>query len=352
MPRPHDQTIRPRELALDRTVPSSAMKPLVVRVFPLLVATLFAAPACHKQSPGDAGLVLSGNIETTDAQLSFKIAGRMTERPVREGQPVKRDQLVARLDDVEQRQQLAIREAELAAAEATLADLEAGPRRQEIAAAEAGLRSAEAEQHRAQVDFTRQTHLLKQAAISTREFDAAEAQLKVAAARVAEAAERLALLNEGARPQTIAQARARVGQARAAVALAQTQVENTRLLSPLDGVVLSHVAEPGEFVAPGTPVITVADLAHVWVRAYVDPLALGRLKHGQRLPVRTDAFPGRTFEGTVGFIASEAEFTPKSVQTTQERVKLVYRIKVDLENPQGDLKPGMPADVVLGTEGS
>lgn len=315
----------------------------------LLLVTFFVAAACQRQARDGDPLVVSGNIETTDAQLSFKIPGRVVERPVMEGQPVKRDQLIARLDDVEQRQQLALREAELAAAQATLADLEAGSRPQEIAAAEAALRSAEAEQHRAQVDFTRQSELLKQAAISTREFDAADAQLKVTAARVAEARERLALVREGARPQAIAQARARVQQAQAAVALAQTQVENTRLLSPLDGVVLSHVAEPGEFVSPGTPIVTVADLAHVWVRAYVDQRFLGLLKHGQKVPVRTDAFPDRTFQGTVGFISSEAEFTPKSVQTTKERVKLVYRIKVDLENPQGELKPGMPADVVLGT---
>jgi HlyD family secretion protein len=129
------------------------------------------------------------------------------------------------------------------------------------------------------------------------------------------------------------------------VALAETQLDNTRLASPLTGVVLSHNIEPGEYVSPGTPVVTVAELARVWVRAYVNQTDLGRIRLGQKVAVRTDTFPEKTYEGTVGFIASEAEFTPKTVQTVKERVKLVFRVKVDLANPNDELKPGMPADV-------
>ena len=147
--------------------------------------------------------------------------------------------------------------------------------------------------------------------------------------------------------ETIRQARARLEQARAALGLAEIQLENTRLLCPLSGVVLSHNIEAGEYVSPGTPVVTVADTAHVWVRAYLAQPDLGRIRHGQKLAVRTDAFPGREFSGVVGFISSEAEFTPKTVQTPKERVKLVFRIKVNLENPKDELKPGMPADIVI-----
>jgi HlyD family secretion protein len=174
-----------------------------------------------------------------------------------------------------------------------------------------------------------------------------EAQLKVAEAKAAEAAERLKLVQAGPRAETILQARARAAQAQAAVALAETQLDHTRLVSPMAGVVLSHNIEPGEFVAAGTPVVTVADTVHVWVRAYLDQSDLGRVRHGQKVVVRTDSFPGRDFAGTVGFIASEAEFTPKTVQTPKERVKLVFRLKVDVENPKDELKPGMPADVVI-----
>jgi HlyD family secretion protein len=304
--------------------------------------------ACRRGPEARSGeLWLSGNIEVTDAQLSFKLPGRVSERLVAEGDRVTAGQLIARLDDVEQRQELALRQAELAAAKAMLAELEAGSRPQEIAAIEAALRSAEAERDRARLDFNRQQELLGKAAISGREFEAAQAQLKVAEARAGEASERVKLVREGPRPETILQARARVEQATAGVALAQTRIDNARLNSPLAGVVLSHHVEPGEFVAAGTPLATVADLSHVWVRVYLNQTDLGRIRHGQKVMVRTDSFPDKRYEGSIGFIAADAEFTPKTVQTPKERVKLVFRVKVDLANPNDELKPGMAADVII-----
>ena len=311
-------------------------------------AALLALAACGRGPAGAAGnLVVSGNIEVTDAQLGFKVPGRVAARLVSEGERVKDGQLVARLDDAEQRAQLSLRRAELAGAEAALAELEAGSRPQEIAAVEATLRSTEAERDRARLDFARQQELRVKEAIDERDLEASQAQLKIAEARAAEAGERLKLVKEGPRAEDIAQGRARVEQARAAVALAETQLDNTRLASPLTGVVLSHNIEPGEYVSPGTPVVTVAELARVWVRAYVNQTDLGRIRLGQKVAVRTDTFPDKTYEGTVGFIASESEFTPKTVQTVKERVKLVFRVKVDLANPNDELKPGMPADVTF-----
>jgi HlyD family secretion protein len=315
----------------------------------LLVGALsLLANGCHRQQRAHKGeLTLSGNIEVVDAQLAFKLPGRVAERRVSEGERVTQGQLVARLDDSEQAQELALRRAELAATEAMLAELEAGSRPQEIASAEAALRSTEAERDRAKLEFTRQQELLAKAAIASREFEAAQAQLKVADARVRETGERLKLVQEGPRAETIQQARARREQAAAAVALAQTRLDYTKLVSPLNGVVLSHNIEAGEYVSAGTPIATVADLAHVWVRAYVNQTDLGRIRLGEKVAVRTDSFPDKNYEGTIGFIASDAEFTPKTVQTPKERVKLVFRIKVDLANPNGELKPGMPADVVF-----
>lgn len=315
----------------------------------VLIAAMLLFGACARQQNGarPGELVLSGNIEVTDAQLAFKVPGRVAERLVAEGQRVTAGQLVARLDDAEQTQELALRRAELAATQAMLAELEAGARPQEIAAADAVVRSAEAERERTRLDFTRQQELLERNAISTREFEAAQAQLKVANARAAESTERAKLIKAGPRSETIQQARARVDQATAAVALAQARLDNTRLSSPLTGVVLSHNIEPGEFVSAGTPIATVADTVHMWVRAYVNQTDLGRVQHGQKVAVRTDTFPNKTYEGTIGFIASEAEFTPKTVQTPKERVKLVFRIKVDVANPNDELKSGMPADVIV-----
>jgi len=311
-------------------------------------AALLGLAACTRGPAGRAGdLVVSGNLEVTDAQLGFKIPGRVTARPVSEGDRVAAGQLIARLDDADQQQQLALRRAELAGAAAALAELEAGSRPEEIAAAAATLRSAEADRDRARLDFARQQELRAKDAIADRELEASQAQLAVAEARAAEAAERFTLVQKGPRAEDIAQGRARADQARAAMALAEIQLDNTRLTSPLTGVVLSHNIEPGEFVAAGTPVVTVADTAHVWVRAYVDQTDLARVHLGQTVAVRTDAFPGKTYPGTVGFIASEAEFTPKTVQTPKERVKLVFRVKVDLANPNDELKPGMPADAII-----
>lgn len=314
----------------------------------LLAALLFSLAACSRNNSSPTGtLVLSGNIEVVDAQLGFKIPGRVLERTISEGQRVTTGQPIARLDDIEQRQQLDLRRAELTAANAALADLEAGSRPQEIAAAEATLRSAEAERDRAKIDFSRFEDLRTKEVVTARDYDSAQALLRVAEARVTEATERLKLVREGARAELIAQAKARVQQATATVALAETQVENTRLASPLTGTVISHNIEPGEFVAAGTPIVTVADTLHTWVRAYIHQTDLGRVRLGQKLVVHTDTAPGKDFEGTVSFIASEAEFTPKTVQTTKERVKLVFRIKVDVLNPQDELKPGMPADVLI-----
>ena len=320
--------------------------PLLRVVFLASLPWWFAA--CSRQSESQTGdLVLSGNVEITDAQLGFKVPGRVVERGVSEGDRVDAGQLIARLDDAEQRETLALRRAEQSAAEAALADLEAGSRPQEIAAAGATVRSAQAELDRARLEFKRSQDLQGKEVISDRDFEVAQAQLKVAEAGVAEAGEHLKLLQAGARADTINQARARLEQTRASVALATTQLENTRLLSPLTGVVLSHNVEPGEYVSAGTPLATVAAIAPLWVRAYVNQTDLGRIHLGEKVAVRNDTFPEKSYDGTIAFIATEAEFTPKTVQTPKERVKLVFRIKVDVANPRDELKSGMPADVII-----
>jgi HlyD family secretion protein len=298
--------------------------------------------------PADDGTIrVSGNIEVDDARLAFKVPGILVERAVSEGGAVTLGQVVARLDDTEQVQQVEVQRAEVAAAAAALADLEAGSRPQEIEAAKATVESTAAESRRAALEFERQRELRESRTISAREFEVAEAALAVAEARAAEATERLKLIVEGPRVETINQARARLEQTRAALALAERRLEFTKLVSPLTGVVLSKNIEPGEFVAPGTAVITVADTSKVWLRAFVNETDLGKIHLGQPVEVSTDSFPGKTYRGTLAFIASEAEFTPKTVQTNKERVKLVFRVKIDLENDDGELKPGMPADAAF-----
>ena len=154
-------------------------------------------------------------------------------------------------------------------------------------------------------------------------------------------------MRRGPRAEHIEHARERVAQAQELLALAETRLGYTMLTSPLSGLVLGEHVEAGEQVVAGTPVVTVGDLATVWLRGYIDETDLGRVKVGQKVRVRSDTYPDRAYEGSVSFIASEAEFTPKSVQTAKERVKLVYRIKVDVPNPALELKPGMPADAEI-----
>lgn len=319
-----------------------------------LAATVMALSllAASCSGPQDDGAIrVSGNIEVDDARLAFKVPGLLVERAVSEGGTVTQGQIVAQLDDTEQIQQVAVQRSEVAAAAAALADVEAGSRPQEIDSAKATVESTAAEARRAALEFERQRELRETRTISAREFEVAEAALAVAQARAAEASERLKLIIEGPRIETVNQSRARLEQSRAALALAERRLEFTKLVSPLTGVVLSDNVEPGEFVAPGTAVITVADTSKVWLRAFVNETDLGKIHLGQPVDVSTDSFPDKTYRGTVAFIASEAEFTPKTVQTNKERVKLVFRVKIDLENDHGELKPGMPADAVIKPRG-
>ncbi|MCM2273882.1 MAG: HlyD family efflux transporter periplasmic adaptor subunit, partial [Candidatus Didemnitutus sp.] len=274
---------------MKNTSPLDRLRPAVLA----LIGAAALLASCSRTDRSGGELLLSGNFEVDDAQLGFKATGRVVERTVREGDRVQAGQLIARLDDAEQQAQLALRRAELAAAESVVAELEAGSRPQEIAATAAALRSAEAERERLRLDFARMRELRTKEVIADRDFESVQAQLGVAEARVAEAAERLKLVQEGPRIETIRQARARADQARAAVDLATTLLANTRLAAPLTGTVLSHNVEVGEFVSPGTPVVTVADTTHIWVRTYLDQPDLGRIRHGQKVRVRTDSFPGR-----------------------------------------------------------
>jgi HlyD family secretion protein len=175
-------------------------------------------------------------------------------------------------------------------------------------------------------------------------------QIEQARAAMVQAKAQYDLVKAGPRKEDIDQGRSRLEQAKASLRAAEVQLSYATVYAPLSGVVLSKNIEPGEYVAPGTAVVTVGDLVNVWLRAYIDGPDLGRVKVGQRARITTDTYPGKIYDGRVSFIASEAEFTPKSVQTQKERVRLVYRIKIDITNTKMELKPGMPADGVIETK--
>jgi HlyD family secretion protein len=319
-----------------------------------LLAIAAIALIARTHGGGDGNVVrVSGNIEIITAELSFKLPGRVLERAVTEGDSITAGQVVARLDSADLAQQAAGRRAELALATSALAELAAGSRPEEIEQGKAALARARADATRTLLDLKRAELMLAQKLTSQQAFDSADAANKSAQAAARQAEAQLVLLRKGPRNEEKDQARARVEQARQALALAETQLGYATITAPLTGMVMSKNVEPGEFVSPGTPVVTVGDTAHPWLRAYIGERDLGRVKLGQSVKVTTDSYPGQAYEGRITFIAQQAEFTPKNVQTEKERVKLVYRIKVELPNPKMELKPGMPADaeIALGQSG-
>jgi len=315
----------------------------------IAVLAMTAFLVTRRRPAESVSLKVSGTIEVTTVELSFKVAGRLAQRLADEGERVTAGQLVARLEDDELKEDNNARAAEKRAAQAALADLKAGSRREEIAQAEAVLARMRADAERLRKDAVRSEALFKRDVIPQKDLDAARAGNDGAAAAVREAEQHLKLLRIGPRPDAVRQAKSQVEAADAGLALTETRLSQSILKSPLAGLVLAKHAEPGEMLAVGAPVVTIGKMDDVWLRAYIPEFEMGRVKVGQRARVMVDTWPGRPFEGTVSFISPEAEFTPKNVQTEKERVKLVYRIKITLANPGMELKPGMPADAVIET---
>lgn len=317
----------------------------------LLIAVAAAGYYFYMRNGGDDQprnrLTLSGNIEAHESLVGFKVQGRIAELPVQEGQWIEKGALLARLDDRDLRQQVAVEAATVRVREANLQLTLAGPRSQEIEMAEQTLADAEADLELKKLDYDRAVTLLKKDVISQQDHDRAKTQLDRAQATYKRAAERLSELRAGTRQEEIAIARANVAQAREAVEMSQVRLSFTELRAPATGVILVRQGELGEVVSVGSPVVTLADLDNVWLRAYVPETDLGRIRHGQQVAVRTDTFPGKTYRGRISFISQRAEFTPKTIETHKERVTLVYRIKIDLENPNHELNPGMPADASI-----
>ncbi|MBI3608927.1 MAG: HlyD family efflux transporter periplasmic adaptor subunit [Nitrospirae bacterium] len=290
----------------------------------------------------------SGTVEATDAQIGFQAAGRIQDLAVREGQAVRVGQELAHLDraETEARRQQAI--AQVEAARALLEELERGSRKEEVAQGRAALAAATERLRDAERDIERTQTLFDGGAASREALDKARVALDVAKSQYEQAREQVTILETGPRREKIEAQRAQVAQAEAAVRVIDATLANMTLRAPFDGVVTVRHREPGEIVAAGSPVLTVMDPADRWVRIYVPETRIGAVRLGQAAEITSDTYPDKSYRGEVVFIASQAEFTPKTVQTTEERVKLVYAVKVRIaQDPTSDLKPGMPADVRL-----
>jgi HlyD family secretion protein len=294
------------------------------------------------------GLDASGTVEATEARLGFDVAGRLAEVLAREGDEVAAGQLLARLASAETEARRDQAAAQLAAARALLAELRAGSRSEEIGQAAAAVEAARVRRANAASELARSERLFAGGAISREAFDRAALADEVASAELERSEEQLRLLERGTRAERVAAQQAQVALAEAALAAAEAALGKLSLAAPFAGRVTVRHLEPGEIVAPGTPVVTLLDAADRWVRIYVPENRIGAVALGARCGIVSDTYPGKEYAGEVVFIASEAEFTPKSVQTQEERVRLVYAVKVRvLADPGYELKPGMPVDVTL-----
>jgi len=287
---------------------------------------------------------VSGNIEAIEADVGFKVAGRIVSRFFEEGDWKKKGEVLGKLDDEDLRNRLEVARATLVSAQARLSKLLAGSRPEEIREAEAALHQAKFDLENKEAHYERMKPLFERGVVPKETIDNAEAGFKIAKAAFQRATENYLLVKEGPRKEDIDDARAQVEQARASVKLNETQLSYTTLFSPISGVVLVRSGEIGEVVNPGTSILTMADIENVWLKAYIPETDLSKVKWGQEVIVTTDLRPKKEYKGRISFISSQAEFTPKQIQTEKERVTLVYRIKVDISNPDHELKPGMPAD--------
>jgi HlyD family secretion protein len=309
-----------------------------------LLGLALLSPACN-QEDDDGRILASGHVEATEVRLSTKVAGTLEQLAVDEGSVVDSGQEIARIDTVNEVLALESAKAELALAKAELSLRVAGAREEDILEAEAQVRKVEADLAGAGRDLERMEGLLASGSGTTKSRDDARTRRDVAAAAVQVAEERLRRLEAGFRAEEIEAARARVRAAEARIAQVEQQIEDAVIVSPVDGVVTQRLSEQGELMSPGTGIVVVTDLAHAWLNAFIPAPDLGRIRLGQEAEVMTD--DGQTRKGRLSFIATRAEFTPKNVQTRDERIRLVFRIKVSLDNGDGLFKPGMPAEARL-----
>ncbi len=299
----------------------------------------------------DTAILAAGTVEAREADLGFRTAGRIELISVDEGDRISEGQLLAVLDQRELSAALAVATAQAAAARATLEELTEGFRSEEIEQARAVARAAERRRLDARRDLERARNLYEDGAISEQALDDRETAATVAESEMQGASERLRLLESGTRSERISAQRAALAASEAETERVEALLEYTRIIAPNAGVITIRHREPGEIVAAGAPVLTLMNPDDRWVRIYVRADRVGRLSIGQTATITADAYRERTYTGRVVFIASEAEFTPRDVQTTEERVKLVYRVKVQVEgDPSFDLKPGLAADVRLETD--
>ncbi|WP_303900824.1 efflux RND transporter periplasmic adaptor subunit [Thiohalomonas denitrificans] len=303
------------------------------------------------EGPGER-LTLYGNIDIREVTVAFKSSERIAALHVEEGDRVEVGQLLGSLEMVRLERLLKRADARMTSQQAQLAALEAGTRPEEIRRARAEVEAAQARADNARRTYSRLQNLLERNLTSEEQVDEAKTARDAAEAQLRAARESLQLAEKGPREEDIEAARATLGALEAEVALAELDLAEATLESPVAGVVRDRILEAGEMAFPQRPVYTVAIDSPLWVRAYLPEPHLGLVQTGMGAWVVTDTFPGKRYRGWVGYISPTAQFTPKSVQTEEVRTRLVYQVRIIVCTPEGELRLGMPAEVHIPLSGN
>jgi len=309
-----------------------------------IIACALSVVSCERSA---RGIEASGTIEATEIRVASKVAGQILSMPAKEGATLRAGESVAFIDHAVLDIQLGQAEAGVELARAQLDLLLVGARAEDLAQAEAALDSAREAARIARADAARSAELLASGSATQKQKDDADARAAQADAQERQAAQALKKLEAATRPEELRAAKARVEQAEWAARVVRKQIEDCAVTAPIAGLVSKRLAEPGELVASGSSLVSMTDLGSLALTIYVPETALASVSIGQSASIRIDSAPGKAFSGTVSRIASRAEFTPKNVQTKDERVKQVFAVTIDLGSGEGILKPGMPADASL-----
>ena len=313
------------------------------------VATVAALLAwrLHNGKQANGTLTLYGNVDIRKVDLSFRVGGKLAELAPTEGNRGSAGAVVGRLDETPYREELQMAEGQREQAEAQLLKLERGYRTEEIAQAEALVLERAAAVHNLELLERRYAALLAKDTIAQQTYDTTLSSLNEAKARLATAEEGLRLVRRGYRSEDLQAARANLKAARAREDTARTRLEDTVCRAPAAGVVLTRIQEPGTVVAAGQAVLTLSLDEPAWIRAYLAEADLGWVRPGLKVEIHTDSRPGRPYPGHIGYVASEAEFTPKTIQTEELRTQLVYQVRIIVDQPDPGLRQGMPVTVNL-----
>ena len=294
-----------------------------------------------------AAFSLSGNVDVHQVELAFRVSGRISAVKVQEGDKVSAGQVLALLDPVPFQTDVNSARADLAQAQAQLDKTRRGFRIEEVEQARANVAQRAADLENAQVTLRRQQQLVASGLVTHQQIDDAQARVHMSEAALAASRGQLTLELHGSRIEDIEAQEATVASAQARLEKAQTALADATLLAPSNGIISVRAREPGAIVQAGQTVYTLTLNDPVWIRAYVSQPRLGRIKPGMVVKLTIDSMPGKHYDGTVGFISPEAEFTPKTVQTEQVRDDLVYRIRVIASDPDNVFRQGMPVTVLI-----